>query len=931
MSLSISTLSCESLPARTGDDGNGEGIEHSMRDISPAISDQGLIAERDYWLQRLSSDTVSANLSLDHLRPSVYTSATEVVDLQLDEEVNQKLTRLTGDKPFLLLAALMTALKVCLYKYTGNRTIVVGTPARKQDTGAHETANVVLVVDELDDGLSFRQLLLNVRQTLLETYAHQHYPFELLVKDLGLANVKQKCPLFDVALVLTDIHVTLPEVRNDLTLTFTKKETGMSSGIAFNATLFDRQSIARFRLHFITVLRQGLENTETLLGDMDILTQGERRRLISEWNGSALDYPKDRCIHHLFEAQVARTPEGHALIFGDERLTYETLNRRANQLAHHLRALGIGPETLVGLCLDRSVELVIGLLGILKAGAAYVPLDPSYPKERLSFMLEDAGISVLLTRQGLVEKLSEHQARIVLMDRLQESSSTESTDNPVVETRPENLAYVIYTSGSTGQPKGVMVQHLSLVATIVALMDAYKLETKDSLLQFVSPSFDAFAEELYPTLCSGATLVLHPQPTELTPAQVISLIEALRITTLHIPPAYLSPLVEELQGMARGRLDSVRLFITGGESLPVERLAQLKSLGQPALRFINAYGPTEATITTTLYEASTEAAELAQWSSVPIGRPITHAQVYLLGRGLQLVPIGAEGELHIGGAGLARGYLASPELTAERFIPHPFSSAEGARLYRTGDVARYRQDGQLEFSGRHDEQVKLHGHRIELREIEAALKQHPAIREAVVQVFDHDHQLKRLVAHLLPERNQAAGEGRDDAAAPTAHQLRAFLKEKLPEHMIPAAFVILDALPLMPNGKVNRRALMVSDQAPPALENEYLAPRTATEEKLVSIWAELFKIERVGVKDNFLDLGGHSLLAFQLVSRLRDLFQLELPLGSVFESPTIAELAVTITHKLAQQRDEEKIKQLLAEIEQLPPDEIEHALDQAGN
>jgi acyl-CoA synthetase (AMP-forming)/AMP-acid ligase II/acyl carrier protein len=371
----------------------------------------------------------------------------------------------------------------------------------------------------------------------------------------------------------------------------------------------------------------------------------------------------------------------------------------------------------------------------------------------------------------------------------------------------------------------------------------------------------------------------------------------------------------------------VRLFITGGESLPVERLAQLKSLGQPGLRFINAYGPTEATITTTVFELSTEAGELDQLSRVPIGRPIANAEVYLLGGELQLVPTGAEGELFIGGAGLARGYLSGAELTAERFIPNPFSAEPGGRLYRTGDLARYRQDGQLEFAGRQDEQVKLHGHRIELREIEGALKQHPAIREAVVQVFDNDTHLKRLVAHLLPERNQAAGAGHD--AALTAGQLRAFLKEKLPEHMIPAAFLMLDALPLMPNGKVNRRALTVAEGLQPALENEYLAPRTATEERLASIWAELFKIERVGVNDNFLDLGGHSLLAFQLVSRLRDVFQLELPLGSVFESPTIAELAITITHKLVQQRDEEKIKQLLAEIEQLPPDEIEHALDQA--
>lgn len=898
-----------------------------MSDPGPAISDQGLIAERDYWLTRLSTEIDPANLVLDHARPGNYRCSLAEVDITLDGEVCEKLARLTGDKPFLLLVALMTGLKICLHKYTGNSCVVVGSPARRHDSDPHQKANALPIVDEVDDRLPFSRLLLNVRQTLLDAYARQRYPFDSLVEDLGMGNMNNRCPLFRVALVLTDIHLPLPDVRQDITLTFTRKNKRVSGRVTFNSELFYRQSIERFASHLINILRRALESMDTSIGELEILTDAERRQLLVQWNHTVADYPKNKCIQHLFEDRVRSTPGAVALVFGEEEVTYETLDRRANQLARHLRSLGAGPESLVALCLERSAAMVVGLLGILKAGAAYVPLDPAYPKERLAFMLEDARAEVLLAERRVLEKLPGHNAKIVLMDSDWAHISLENTETPLVGTTAENLVYVIYTSGSTGMPKGVAVSHRSLVNTISSLVETYKLEPGDRLLQFLSPSFDAFAEELYPTLISGATLVLHPHPTALTPVELIDVIERFCITALHIPPAYAGPVVEQLSRMEPERLNRVRLFITGGESLSVEHLARLRSLGRPGLRFVNAYGTTEATITAINYELPLEGEELDRMNTVPIGRPIANTQVYLLDQGLRPMPIGAAGELHLGGICLARGYLNHHDLTAENFIPDPYSSEPGARLYRTGDRARYRPDGQIEFLGRQDNQVKMHGHRIELEEIEAVLREHPVIQEAVVQVVEDDTGLKRLVAHILPHPNYAEGTGQ--WKVPVTGELRSFLREKLPEHMIPLSFVVLNALPLMPNGKVDRRRLNDSGQTWPAAASGYVAPRSVTEEKLAAIWAELLRIERVGVHDNFQDSGGHSLLAFQLVSRVRDVFQLELPLSSVFESPTVTELAILITHKLTQRADQEKIKELLAHIEQLSPDEVDRVLDSA--
>ncbi|MEA5498288.1 non-ribosomal peptide synthetase [Limnoraphis robusta Tam1] len=569
------------------------------------------------------------------------------------------------------------------------------------------------------------------------------------------------------------------------------------------------------------------------------------------------------------------TPDAVAVVFEEKKLTYRELNVKANQLAHYLQTLGVKPEVLVGICVKRSLEMIVGILGILKAGGAYVPLDPTYPKERLAFMLEDSSVRVLLTQQKLVEKLPANSARVICLYSDWEEISLHSQENPSSEVQPENLAYVIYTSGSTGKPKGVLIEHKSLVNYTTVAIAEYQIEKSDRILQFSSISFDVSAEEIYTSLTSGATLVLRTDTMLDSFEGFLQKCQNREISVMALPTAYWHELTAFLSPKTLALPPSLRLVILGGEKALPERLKTwFECVGQQ-VRLLNNYGPTETTVGATIYEVSAADATLRE---LPIGRPLGNVCTYILDRNGQPVPIGVPGELYIGGVGLARGYLNRPDLTNERFIRNPFNDSPTERLYKTGDQVRYLPDGNIEYLGRIDDQVKVRGFRIELGEIEAALSQHPNLLSVAVVLREDIPSQKSLVAYAVPFQE----------AAPTVGDLRHFLKERLPDYMVPSAFVILESLPLTPNGKVDRKLLPAPDLKSLIEKAEFIAPRTPTEELVASIWAEVLGVEKLSIHDNFFELGGHSLLATQLLSKLSSHLGLNLPLSKLFEAPSVA-------------------------------------------
>jgi len=737
----------------------------------------------------------------------------------------------------------------------------------------------------MSENPTFQELLGRVREVTLGAYAHQDLPFEQLVEALQPERNLSHQPLFQVMFVLQNAPMSALELPSltlsslemesstakfDLTLSMEDTEQGLVGSLEYNTDLFDAGTISRMLKHFQTLLEGIVANPEQRLSDLSLLTQQERQQLLVEWNDTQADYPKDVCIHQLFEAQAEQTPEAVAVVFEDEQLTYGELNRRANQVAHHLRSLDVCPDSLVGICIERSLEMVVGLLGILKAGGAYVPLDPAYPSERLAFMLEDSQAPVLLTQQGVVALLPKSGTHVVYLDADWEAIARSSQDNPASNVTGNNLAYAIYTSGSTGKPKGVQILHGAVVNFLTSMRRCPGLTDQDTLLSVTTLSFDIAALEIFLPLSVGARLVMVSRSVATDGTQLLERLNYCGATVMQATPATWRLL------LAAGWSGSHQMkILCGGEALSRELANQLLEKGASLW---NLYGPTEATIWSTIYQVdNTDGA-------VSIGRPITNTQIYLLDEHLQPVPVGVPGELYIGGAGLARGYLNRPELTAQKFIANPLSQEPNARLYKTGDLARYQSDGNIEYLGRIDHQVKVRGFRIELGEIEAVLGQHLAVQETVVMVREDVPGNKRLVAYVVVNQT----------SAPTVSQLHQFLKQKLPEYMIPSAIVKLEALPLTPNGKVDRRALLAPDTARPELQSAFIAPRDTLELQLAHIWEDVLNVRPIGVTDNFFTLGGHSLLAVRLIALLQQQFGQNLPLATLFLAPTIEHLASTL-------------------------------------
>ncbi|MEH1827041.1 MAG: amino acid adenylation domain-containing protein [Nostoc sp.] len=863
-----------------------------------------------YWQQQLSGDLPLLDLPTDRPRPHSQTYNGASGFFTIEEELRQKLTELASRVGESLYIVLLTALQILLRRYTNQEDILIGSPMENRSRSEFENivghfANPVVLRGDLSGNPTFEELLERSHSCVLNAQNHQDYPFPLLVEQLQPVRNPSFSPLYQVAFVCDRSHQMdidglilesiIPESKGaafDLTLTILEEPGSLKGTWNYNTDLFDNSAIARMMGHFVTLLEAIVANPQQRIDQLPLLTQFEEQQLLVEWNDTQVDYPQDKCIHQLFEEQVERTPNAVAVVFENQQLTYHELNCRANQLAHYLRSLGVKPDTLVGICVERSLEMVVGLLGILKAGGAYVPLDSEYPKERLSFMLEDAQVSILLTQQQLIERLPEYQAQLICLDEVWSEILQNKQNNPIEVVTSTDLANVIYTSGSTGKPKGVMVEHSGLCNLAQAQIQIFGVDCDSRVLQFASFSFDACISEILMALGSGARLYLGTKDSIMPGMPLIERLRDDAITHVTLPPSALAVLpVEELP--------TLQAIVVAGEACPLELMRQW-SKGR---NFFNAYGPTEASVCATTAKCT----PLDQ--KISIGRPIANTQIYILDQNLQPLPVGVPGELHIGGAGLARGYLNRPELTQEKFIPNPFGRSRGAgeqggkgaeilpnpqspvpnpqypipspRLYKTGDLARYLPDGNIEYLGRIDNQVKIRGFRIELGEIEAALSQHSDVQTSVVIVREDIPGNKRLVAYIVPRPQ----------VTPTVSVMRSFLKEKLPEYMVPSAIAILESLPLTPNGKIDRRAL---PEPSSELSDKYVAPRTPIEEILALIWQEVLKVELVGRYDNFFELGGHSLLGTQFISRVRSRLKVEIPLRSLFAAPTIAELAPSI-------------------------------------
>ena len=841
----------------------------------PFVFDARLKESRDYWIKRLSGETECSSINLDYPRTGTYSPAKDTLEIKVDSETLAALTALTGNSQFLVYTTLLATLTVCLHRHTGSARISIGSPCLKE-VADNEPQNLLTIINDVHHHLSFHQLLLNVRQGLLEAYARHEYPLDRLIDDLGVERAENKCPLFEVVMALKNIHADPPDVKQDLTITFLSAPNELTGVIEFNSSLFRRESIERFGNHFLNILQEALPARGKLIYQFNMLTARETE-LLAEWSDTKADYPTDICIHHLFEQQAQQTPEAIAVIHGQHQLTYGELNRRANQLALQLQAAGAGADTLVGICVDRSLEMAVGLLGILKSGGAYVPLDPSLPKARLRHIIDDAALSLLLTENRSITSIGETTARIIYLDGIPDEMAAARAD-VVDRVVSDNLAYVIYTSGSTGWPKGVLITHQGLVNYCLSAAKHYKLTPQDRVLQFASLSFDVCAEELFPTWISGAAVVMRNDDVP-SPGDLLELLQVQQVSVLNLPSSYWREIVNELLISKKSLPDSLRLMVVGSEQLLAEAYSGWLKIGGSSIPFINAYGPTETTIAATLYEVSAELEALENRTHLPIGRPLANTQIHLLDKCLGPVPHGSTGELHIAGRGLARGYLNAPELTAERFLPNPFSREGGARVYKSGDLARYLSNGLIEFRGRVDHQVKVRGYRIELGEIEAVLSQHAAVNEAVVQGRVDELGNNRLVAYLIVARGEA----------PSINALKSHLREKLPDYMMPAAFELLESFPLTRSGKIDRGALPAPTWAL-AAGRGYVGSRTPNEAILAEIWSQVLGLERVGIHDNFFELGGDSIISIQIIARANQA-GLHLTAKQLFQYQTIAGLA----------------------------------------
>ncbi len=843
-----------------------------------------------YWRRQLAGELSPLQWPSNRPRPSIETHRGAIQRFTLPADLVRTLRRLSQQEGVSLYMTLLAGFAVLLHRYTGQEDIIVGGTTAGRKRAEVEPLlgcfmNPLALRIDLSGNPIFRELLSRVRGVVLDALAHEDVPFPHIVRELRHRPDPSRNPLFQVILsqqpqmpsIASGWDLVAGEISNggsklDLMVVLDDRRDRIFGPITYNPDLFDDSAITRMVGNWKTLLTGAAAEPGKHIAELPVLTDAEQNQIVVEWNDTRVNYPKYLCLPALFEAQVERTPDATAVVCEEERLSYRELNARANQLAHHLCKLGVGAEVLVGICMERSVEMMVALLGILKAGGAYVPLDPAYPEERLAFMIKDSGLQVLITHEPFRSTLTDQVEKLVRMDKDWPAISQEGRENPASEIEPENLAYVIYTSGSTGRPKGVQICHRSLVNLLTSMRARPGLTEEDSLLAVTTISFDIAALELYLPLMVGARCVLASRESSGDGQRLWSMLDDYEITVMQATPSTWKLLLES--GWP-GKADLK--ILCGGEAMPRELAEQLISR---ACSVWNMYGPTETTVWSSLHRVTSSA------GLIPIGRPIGNTQMYLLDRNMQPVPVGVIGELYIGGDGLARGYRNRPELNAEKFIPNPFGCEPGARLYKTGDVARCRADGNIECLWRIDNQVKVRGFRIELGEIESVLREHPATRDVCVIVREDRPGDPRLVAYVVPAKEQLF----------SVKDLLSFVKEKLPSYMIPI-LVALERFPLTANGKLDRRALPAPDHVELSDDQSSGGLREPIEELLAGIWTDVLKVERVSIYDNFFDLGGHSLLATQVVARLQKELGLRIK-ASELAFQTLGQLAASCKERL---------------------------------
>jgi amino acid adenylation domain-containing protein len=858
------------------------------------LAGEALDRQLAYWKESLTGAPELLELPTDHPRPPVQTYRGGYEAVELSGELVERLRTLGQSEGATLYMVVLGAFQVLLSKYSGSEDVVVGSAIAGRTRKEIEEligffVNSLVLRTDLGGDPDFREVLRRVRHVTLGAYEHQEVPFEKLVAELSPERSLSHSPLFQVMFSLENVEggggdaaqelsvsgvgAELASTKYDLSLGVVASPGGLWGGLTYRTDLFEPDTIKRMVRHLVRVLEQVADDADVRLSRLALTGPAERAMVLEEWNQTERPYPRGVCIHELFEAHVRERPDAMALVWGEESLTYRELDARANQLANHLVRLGVGPDARVGVLLERSAELIVSILAVLKAGGCYVPLDPSYPAERLRLMLSDSSVRVLLSRGDLAGEMEADGLSVVHLDGAAGAWGSESVEAPRGGATPENLAYIVYTSGSTGKPKGVMVAHRHVVQLVVET-DYVQIRPGDRVAQASNASFDALTFEAWGAFLNGATLVGIPRDVLLSPPALYQMLRDERITTLYQTTALLNQLSRELPDV----FAPLRDVLFGGQAADADSVRRLLKAGGPQ-RLLHMYGPTETTAWCS-WEKVEHVAEDAL--TVSVGRATGNQRIYLLDSALNPVPVGVPGEAYVGGDGVVRGYLDRPGLTAERFLPDPFTAQPGARMYRTGDRLRWKADGKLEFVGRVDEQVKIRGFRIEPGEIEAALTAHAGVLEVRVIVREDEPGKQRLVAYVV---------GDADAEA-----LREHLRQSLPEYMVPGAFVALERIPLTPNGKLDRKALPAPELA--SAEERYVAPRTPVEEVLAEIWAEVLRLERVGVHDSFFDLGGHSLLIMRLLAKIQATFNQEISIRTVFSMPTLEAMAGEIERRI---------------------------------
>jgi len=860
-----------------------------------SIEEAQLNESRAYWSSQLDGEIPVLELPTDHPRPALQSFRGAMHRFAFPKSLSDGLHQLANREHVSFFTTILAGFAALLRRYSAQEDFVLGTVTSGRKHTELEALlgcfqNPLALRLKLGGDPSFRELLTHTREVTLSALSHDNAPFERLVEELSVRRDTSRNPVFPVmfSLVpptpafadgwdLNQLDLEIGTAKFDLDLELDDRPAGLQGRFVYCTDLYESATIERMTAHFESMLEAIVVDPEQKVSRLPMLSAAEQRQF-AEWNRTDTEYPRELCMHELVEAQVARTPNAVAVEHASVSLTYLELNQRANQLAHFLAKRGIGPESKVGICLRRSLELPVALLAVLKAGAACVPLDPAYPKERLSYMLEDSQTPLVLTQAGLLAEVTDFDAEVVNLDADWKLFAGESRENVRTGVKPENLAYVIYTSGSTGKPRGVLLTHGGLVNHNVAAAQLFGMTNSDRMAQFASISFDIAVEEIFPTWISGGALVVREEDASLAVGDFLRWVQEKRVTALDLPTAYWHELVRELSESTLRLPESLRIVIVGGEKASSAALTAWRKIAGPKVRWVNTYGPTETSVIVTSFEpkASEEIPAV-----LPIGRPIANTKIYILDKNLQPQPVGIAGDLYVSGPGLARGYLNRPETTAEKFVLDPFSSELGARMYKTGDLARYLASGEIEFAGRTDDQVKIRGYRVELEEIEAVLGAHAGVREVVVAARENAAGEKSLAAYVVPAREQV----------PTTSELRLYLKQKLPHYMVPSAFVLLEGMPKTPNGKVDKRALPAPKGSDFAEPQEYVAPTAELETQLTKIWETVLDKKPIGIRDNFFELGGHSLLAARLMHRIEQSLGQRLPLAALLQSPTIEQLA----------------------------------------